>query len=970
MVHVNILVATTDPREISILQSMQNVAISNFFTPHIGAVVKTSGEAYRKTREMAPDLIIVEEQMFSASLNLLCENIDVLIITDDRRKKDIGNIHYYYKPVEVAFIKKRMERIFLGMENLQIEELRSFRRSDLKQFPETFPEADEKRLRHPEMSLMAECRINLEQIHNGSFHFSQPNPHQKSDADQINFYSPKILAMMGEQETDHVDPGSKPVDLSGEPDDVLNVVWLVKPSKSVYSPGETISPAGGKVGVSHRSGISEEILLTDENLPENPVVTQEMTSVSFRVCGHELPFDISVLDNRLVDLIVINPCRTEYMEGEKPDISKMLLYGKRADGRVEPITSFSYNDRPLTSEDTSLTFQAENQKISIPVHVKKNEILSAKLKKPPKCLYEEGEPLDLSGSIVLTQYVDGKTIERPLNEQDLVEPFDSKKIGEQTLFFKEGVGAIPVKVRVEAKKEKIPTAIMVYSRPNRITYPIGFRKLDVSGGMLSVYYSDETSEIIPMDEKTMKITVEEKDKKSAVVSISYLNLSTMFMIILTEPKLVRLEVKTPPSKTTYLDGERFVPDGMVLLGTYDNESVQEITQFSEEQGPVHYGDAVYPVKIDGISTPVFIKVERRTVAKALILKSLPVKTEYIVGSPKLDLLGIEVAQIDTSGQENPIDVHSCNVHGFDGNKVGQQQIILTYQNMSCSFEISVLEKRLIEIRIDQPPEKTSYFEGEAYDLSGLVVEAIYNNGTSEVVNDYEVDKQSASIGDTTVTVSLRGQTASFGVRVLKRMVESISLAKLPTKTEYMEGKDSFSSSGGELLVIYNDKSTKSISLTNDMVSGFSNQIPGRLELTVLYEGKTTVLPIMIQAKQLIGLTMENPPYKTNYLVGERFDPAGMKILGIYNNGETKPIYDYQYSPDGPLQITDGGIMIFFMNCSTACKIVVEPIPDTTAKIAVPPIGQSKENNDLGSEYGFNIPPFYPSSSGLRFDDEN
>lgn len=972
MFDLSILIASTTPREISILQSLNAICISDYFKQHICGVAKTSGEAYRKARDLAPDLIIIEEKLFSSALNLLCENCEVLVIADTRGKTDNGNIRYCFKPIQIAFIAKKIVKMFSLADEMQLEEIRSFRRTDLAMFPESFPEKDEPRLRHPGVNPIAERRMNKTAIQNGEFHFTPATPSDPSGDVPIDFYSPGVLAMMKEAQ-------------SGQPEeersDILNVVWLSKPTKAVYLPGERISLDGGKIGIAYRSGISKEYVLTDKDLPADPTARLGMSEVLIHILGKELRFPITVKENQLVSLIVINPCKTTYLEGEHPDVSKMVLYGKRANGETGPITGYLYDNRPLTANDTQIVFRAENQEIAIPIHVEKSKVASVSLEQVPRLDYSVGEPLDLNGSLVLLKYENGEEIKRPITVEDLAVPFNSQKKGDQELHFKNELQNLHMTVHIRNHQEKIPVAIMVYARPSRLSYPAGFQKLDITGGVLSVYYSDGSNQKIPMSFDDMSFSVEEKGGRSAVVTVSYLGLTAMFMLSLTEPKIVKLEMKTPPKKTSYVDGELFSPDGMVLIGTYDNGQKKELTEFPDEQRPIHFGDAVYPVKIDGVSVPVFIKVEKRASVKAIAMKSPPLKTEYIAGTKELDLMGAEVIQIDSNGNSELVDISKCAVHGFDGNKLGKQEILLTYQNMSCTFSIFVREKQLDRIEITHYPTKINYFSGEKYDLSGLSVVAIYDDDSRNEISDFETSQETAVVEDTAVTISYHGKTAAFPVHVVQRKVESISIAKMPFKTTFMEGKDFFSSAGGELLAIYNDGSTEIVPMENSMFSGFSNLDPGIFDLKISYGGQETTLPITIKAKQLIGIALTAQPNKTDYIAGEPFDPAGMKVIGIYDNGETKPVFDYQYDPKGPLKESDGGVMIFFMNCSTACKIHVDPAPKIP--VVVPPVPvnpqnvsdvalpeeSGKDSEPIPAEWGGDVPPFYPSSFGLRFDEE-
>ncbi|MCL2165328.1 MAG: bacterial Ig-like domain-containing protein, partial [Oscillospiraceae bacterium] len=54
---------------------------------------------------------------------------------------------------------------------------------------------------------------------------------------------------------------------------------------------------------------------------------------------------------------------------------------------------------------------------------------------------------------------------------------------------------------------------------------------------------------------------------------------------------------------------------------------------------------------------------------------------------------------------------------------------------------------LSEIVITSPPDKTVYDEGDALDLTGLVVTAIYSDGSSEIIDDYTTDVPDGEILD-------------------------------------------------------------------------------------------------------------------------------------------------------------------------------------------------------------------------------
>ena len=105
---------------------------------------------------------------------------------------------------------------------------------------------------------------------------------------------------------------------------------------------------------------------------------------------------------------------------------------------------------------------------------------------------------------------------------------------------------------------------------------------------------------------------------------------------------------------------------------------------------------------------------------------------------------------------------------FDEN--GYMQITPTLEGVGPVFvkgDEPQPEPTLDEIKITGPT-KTKYIQGEELDLSGLVVTAVYSDG-SEVeiqVDDYTVSGYNSNVvGTQTITVTYEGKTATFSVTV-------------------------------------------------------------------------------------------------------------------------------------------------------------------------------------------------------------
>lgn len=59
-----------------------------------------------------------------------------------------------------------------------------------------------------------------------------------------------------------------------------------------------------------------------------------------------------------------------------------------------------------------------------------------------------------------------------------------------------------------------------------------------------------------------------------------------------------------------------------------------------------------------------------------------------------------------------------------------------------------------------------------------------------------------------------------------------------------------------------------------------------------------------EAATLEEVQLMTPVEKTEYLVGEKFDPSGLSLVGVYSDGSRKGITDYTYDKTAPLTKED------------------------------------------------------------------
>ena len=158
------------------------------------------------------------------------------------------------------------------------------------------------------------------------------------------------------------------------------------------------------------------------------------------------------------------------------------------------------------------------------------------------------------------------------------------------------------------------------------------------------------------------------------------------------------------------------------------------------------------------------------------------------------------------------------------------------------------------IYIAKAPDKTKYYIGDQADYTGLEIQVLKNNGSSEMIaytpaNAYlfEITGFNSKIPQEkqTITVKYKGFSTGFNISIVVYeapvgALSGVSLIALP-KTEYKVG-DFFETDGGLLLKEYDDGTTKRTILLDSYISGkdqaFVNgkaQNIGTYELTVKYK---------------------------------------------------------------------------------------------------------------------------------------
>lgn len=199
--------------------------------------------------------------------------------------------------------------------------------------------------------------------------------------------------------------------------------------------------------------------------------------------------------------------------------------------------------------------------------------------------------------------------------------------------------------------------------------------------------------------------------------------------------------------------------------------------------------------------------------------------------------------------------------------------------------------KAIKIEIISLPDKIKYKKGEPFDSSGLVVKATYNNGTAKEVTDYTISSPDMlTVGTKTVTVTYDEQTATFGITVIA--ITKIEITTPPARTEYQKG-DALDTTGMVVSTVWTDGS-KEVLADGYTVSELDSTETGEKTITVTYQTFTATFTVEVVA-DTVGIRITSFPSKVYYKIGESFDPSGLTVAEVRQDGTEKEITDYDIS---------------------------------------------------------------------------
>lgn len=455
--------------------------------------------------------------------------------------------------------------------------------------------------------------------------------------------------------------------------------------------------------------------------------------------------------------------------------------------------------------------------------------------------------------------------------------------------------------------------ITVTIQPTKTSYFVG-EQLDLTGVVVTAHYGSDfepdKTEVVTQDcifspadgavltYDTQSVSVEFSDGGVTATTSIHLDVSLVLP--------VSLAVTTMPTKTQYNSGDELDLTGIVVTATYNNGTTSVVTSsctFDPDDGDTLTGNnksvTVSYESLGRIVTTAFA-ISVAPAVNYISVITRPAKTSYVLGD-NLDLLGIVVKAHYEGG--TAMDVTSdCVFSPADGSvldTVGNQTVSVSFtdngKTVTTSFDVQVAVITLTGISVTTMPARKGYIVGETLDFSGIVVSAIYNNGTTDSITSECTFSPAegttlSELGTKTVDIYYTEDgvtyTTSFSVDVSTFKVKFLRVFQPDKPTQFVG--EYLDLTGIEVQAEYTDYTITNV--TSDCVfspaDGTFLQEPGRLPITATYtDPKTGEVftesspPIWVEILEWIMISSVDA--KRFYQVGEALDLSGLDIVGQY-----------------------------------------------------------------------------------------
>lgn len=465
------------------------------------------------------------------------------------------------------------------------------------------------------------------------------------------------------------------------------LILVELPRKLNYFVGaKALDLSGGTVCVVYDDGTFEQMSMKPEMETEFDSSQEGATVAKLRYMGQETLFQIHLRTPQVRRLIVKKPpVKTQYLSGEKLDLTGLVLFAEYETGEKEPWEDIPEVD--YTVKEGDAVYPLTISGVTVPIYIK---VAAAKLvcirmgKLPDKTEYlERVEQFDPTGGTVVQVFDSGAEKEIPLTVH-AIRGFSNLEPGEQTLTVQIGPMTTTFPVLIRAKRA---TRLNIISGLSKTNYIEG-QEIQIDGLKLAAEYDNGESHII-----------EEYDWEPKVAGLDCLAMTVTaegamvdIPIGVNPRQITGIFMERLPDKVKYLEKkEAMKADGGQLRLEYNfgAPAVIEITGemlrgFDNRQA----GECVVEVQYKGFTTTFPVEITPQQLIGLLVTK-MPDRTNYAPGE-KFDPTGMLVSGFYNNGLLQEVTSYAI----MPDRPLEEHDVAVTIGNMdkTAVIPISVSEK--------------------------------------------------------------------------------------------------------------------------------------------------------------------------------------------------------------------------------------------------------------------------------------
>ena len=210
---------------------------------------------------------------------------------------------------------------------------------------------------------------------------------------------------------------------------------------------------------------------------------------------------------------------------------------------------------------------------------------------------------------------------------------------------------------------------------------------------------------------------------------------------------------------------------------------------------------------------------------------------------------------------------------------------------ACTVDLTYADAKVVKITVDGIT-KTEYVACDPLELDNAKLYITYDNGKVKSIPLLEsmLDPTSYDMnaaGEHIVKVKYEKKETEFKITVKSWELISVELASVPYVTDYIVGEN-VNPEGATIKCSFEGEKTKFYDVTEDMLQDYNNDVPGTEKIKLTYYGKDMSFDVNFYdmtptSIQVMSLATDNFVFKG---LGERYDPAGMKIRVFYDNNQS------------------------------------------------------------------------------------